>query len=204
MAIVDRAKNIILKPAEEWNVIAAEPETVGNLFTSYAAILALIPAIIGLLASLLIGALLSQYMGGIMPALTTTALISQTISGYFIGLLLVFAMGHVINAISPSFNGRQDIVQSMKLIVYSSTATWVASLLLIIPVLGFLAYFGGIAYAIYLLYLGLSPVLNVPKEKVAGMTVVVVLAYIVIAVILTIVQNLLIGFGSMNGALPGA
>ncbi len=88
MSIVDRAKNIILKPAEEWNVIAAEPETVSNLFTSYAVILALIPAIIGLLASLLIGALLSQYMGGIMPALTTTALVSQTIAGYFMGCFL--------------------------------------------------------------------------------------------------------------------
>ena len=42
MSIVERAKNIIFKPADEWNVIAAEPATIGRLFTGYAMPLALI------------------------------------------------------------------------------------------------------------------------------------------------------------------
>jgi hypothetical protein len=33
MSIVTRAKNIILKPTDEWNVIAYEPATVSGLFT---------------------------------------------------------------------------------------------------------------------------------------------------------------------------
>ncbi len=43
MSIVQRAKNIIIKPADEWNVIAGEPATVGGLFTGYAMILAAFP-----------------------------------------------------------------------------------------------------------------------------------------------------------------
>ena len=204
MSIVDRAKNIIMKPADEWNVIAGEPATVGGLFTGYAMILALIPAVIGLLASLLLGAVLSQYMGGAMGVLTTSALLTQTILSYFFGLLLILAMSYLVNAAAPSFNGKQDLIQATKLMVYSGTAAWVASLFLIIPVLGFLIYFGGIAYSVYLIYLGLRPVMGVPQEKVAGMTVVVVLAYIVFAIVFGLVQQALTGFGAMNAAMPGA
>jgi hypothetical protein len=204
MSIVDRAKNIIMRPVDEWNTIAGEPATVGGLFTGYAAILALIPAVIGLLASLVLGAALSQYMGGALGALTTGALLTQTVLGYVFGLLLILTMSYLVNAVSPSFNGKQDLIQSTKLMVYSGTAAWVASLFLIIPILGFLVYFGGIAYSVYLIYLGLQPVMGIPKEKVAGMTVVVVLAYIVLAIVFGLVQQAVTGFGAMNAAIPGA
>ena len=35
--IVQRARNILLKPAETWSVIAEEPATAAGLFTGYAA-----------------------------------------------------------------------------------------------------------------------------------------------------------------------
>ena len=44
MNIVERAKAIILKPKETWEIIKAEQTTVRELFTSYAAVLAVIPA----------------------------------------------------------------------------------------------------------------------------------------------------------------
>ncbi len=204
MSIVDRAKNIILKPAEEWDVIAGEPATVGGLFTGYAAILALIPAVVGLLAALVFGAAMSQYMAGAIPELTTGALLTQTVIGYVFGLLLVLAMSYLVSAVSPSFNGRQDLVQATKLMVYAGTAAWVSSLFLIIPLLGVLIYLGGLAYSVYLIYLGLHPVMGVPKEKVAGMTVVVILSYIVGAVVFYLIQQSLTGFGAMNSGMSGA
>jgi Yip1 domain len=204
MSIIDRAKNMILKPAEEWNVVADEPATVGGLFTGYAMILALIPAVVGLLAVLVLGAAMSQYMGAAMGAMTTGALLTQTVLGYVFGLLLVLAMSYLVNAVSPSFNGKQDLVQATKVMVYAGTAAWVSSLFLIIPVLGALVYLGGLAYSVYLIYLGLNPVLGVPKEKVAGMTVVVILAYIVGAIVFYLIQQSLTGFGAMNAAMPGA
>jgi hypothetical protein len=41
MSIVERAKNIILKPKDEWGAISGEPATISSLFTGYAMILAL-------------------------------------------------------------------------------------------------------------------------------------------------------------------
>lgn len=204
MSLVDRAKNILLKPAEEWNVIADEQATVGSLVTNYAAVLSLIPAVIGFIAALALGAILPQLMGRFAPDFTIDVLLLQSVIAYAVGLLMVFIMSQVVNAISPSFNGRQDLVQATKLIVYSSTAVWVASLLLVIPLLGFLLYLGGIAYSVYLIYLGLQPVLGVPKDKVAGMTVVIVISYLVISIVVGIVQNILVGMGPSADALTGA
>lgn len=204
MSLVDRAKNILLKPAEEWNVIADEQATVGSLVTNYAAVLSLIPAVIGFIAALALGAILPQLMARFASDFTIDVLLLQSVIAYAVGLLMVFIMSQVVNAISPSFNGRQDLVQATKLIVYSSTAVWVASLLLVIPLLGFLLYLGGIAYSVYLIYLGLQPVLGVPKDKVAGMTVVIVISYLVISIVVGIVQNILVGMGPSADALTGA
>ncbi len=203
MSIVDRVKGILLKPATEWEIIAQEPATVSGLFTGYAAILALIPAIIGVLAALLLGSLISSYAGAGIGALSTSALLMQQVLGYFMGLALVFGMSYLVSAISPSFNGKQDLVQATKLIVYAGTSAWVSAFFLIIPVLGIFVYLAGLAYAVYLIYLGVKPVLAVPQDKVMGMTVVIVLAYVVAAIVMYLVVQSLGGMNSM-GAMPGA
>ena len=46
--LIDRAKSILLKPKSEWEVIDAEPASVGSIFIGYAMILAAIPPLAGL------------------------------------------------------------------------------------------------------------------------------------------------------------
>jgi len=59
--IVERAKNILLKPNETWDTIAAEPATVASLYRGYAVILAAIPP----LANLIHGQIFRYGMFGI-------------------------------------------------------------------------------------------------------------------------------------------
>ena len=211
MSIVDRAKNIILKPTDEWNVIAGEPATVGGLFTGYAMILAAIPLVAGIIftGALGINAASLGGMGGGAMALGFGAIAAMAVVGYVLSLVTLFVMSFLVNAVSPSFNGKSDIVQSTKLMTYASTPTWVAGLVGWIPIMGVLISFAAIAYAVYLIYLGLQPVLGVPKEKVAGFTVVIVLLYVVLSVIISgiligIAFSTLFGSGMMGGALSGA
>ena len=42
--LVDRARDILMKPKDEWAVIDREPATIGGLYTGYVMILAAIPA----------------------------------------------------------------------------------------------------------------------------------------------------------------
>ena len=211
MSIVERAKNIIFKPTDEWNVIAAEPATIGRLFTGYAAPLALILVASEILFSGLLGISAADMMGlggGIM-SMGMTAIAGMAVVGFVLSLVTLFVMGTIVKLVSPSFNGTSDKVQAMKLMTYASTPSWVVALVSWIPFLGALLSFAAIAYVVYLIYLGLHPVLGVPKEKIAGFTVVIVLIYLVLALVISgIVVGLLYStfFGNpmMGGTLSGA
>lgn len=200
MSIVDRAKNILLSPKTEWPAIAAEPATVGSVFT-YAAILALLPLIGSILFTGLLG--LGGFGMGMLGMIVTLALV-----GYALSLGLLYVVALIVDAIAPSFDGQKHFIQSLKLIVYSATPSWVAGAISGIPVLGFLAMIAGIAFAVYLIYLGSGPLKAIPDAKQSGFTVVTVLIYIVLNVVLVaiitgIVMSAFLGAAGI-GALAGS
>jgi len=210
MSIVERAKNIILKPTDEWNVIASEPATIGGLFTGYAMPLALIPLVSTILFTGLLGISAADMMGfGDGMPLNLMAIAGMAILSLIVSLVSLFVMGTMVKLVSPSFNGTSDKVQAMKLMTYASTPNWVVALLSWIPFLGAVLGFAAIVYVVYLIYCGLNPVMGVPKEKIAGFTVAIVLIYVVLALIMSgIVAALLYStfFANpmMGGALSGA
>ena len=55
MNLVDRVKNILLQPSQEWAVIETETTDTKTLYTSYAMILAAIPAVAGFIGGSIIG-----------------------------------------------------------------------------------------------------------------------------------------------------
>lgn len=210
MSIVQRAKNIILNPSDEWNVIASEPTTIGGLYTGYATPLALIPLVSTILFTGILGISAADMMGlGNGMPMDLMAISGMAAFSFILSLVTLFVMGTVVKLVSPSFNGTSDKVQAMKLMTYASTPSWVVALISWIPFLGALLSFAAIAYVVYLIYLGIHPVLGVPKEKVAGFTVVIILIYVVLVLIISgIVAGLLYSmfFGNpmMGGALSGA
>jgi hypothetical protein len=186
MSIVERAKNIILKPTYEWNVIASEPATIGGLFKGYAIPLALIPLVSTIMFTGLLGISAADMMGfGSGMPLDLTAIAGMAILSFIVSLVSLFVMGTVVKFVSPSFDGTSDKVQAMKLMTYASTPTWVVALVSWIPFLGAVLGFAAIVYVVYLIYCGLNPVMGVPKEKIAGFTVVIVLIYVVVALIMS-------------------
>jgi Yip1 domain len=202
MSLVNRAINILTKPAAEWEVIAAEPATVGGLFTGYAVILSAIAPIMSIIFMGALGMGAMQIPG---MSIGMTFIAATAIAGYAIGLLVLYLMSLIVKSVSPSFNGNSDMVQATKLMTYASTPVWVAGLLSWIPGIGFLVTLAAIAYVVYLIYLGLKPVMGIPQEKLAGFTVVIVLAYIVLSLVLSavlvgVIVSSVVGTGMMAGA----
>ena len=209
MSIVNRAINMITKPKEEWDIIASEPATVGGLFTGYALILALLPLIGTIVVVGLLGMGASAMGGAAAMGMGMSFIAGSAVVGYFVGLALLLLVSFIVNALTPSFNGKQDMVQATKLMVYSATPTWLAGILGGIPIIGFLLGLAAMAYAVYLIYLGVKPVLGVPDDKVAGMTVVTVLIYIVASVVIggiiaVGIMSMFFSSGMMAGAMTGA
>jgi hypothetical protein len=210
MSLVDRVKNIMLKPAEEWEVIAKEPATVGSLITGYAIPLMILPIIGTIVGIGLLGIGVDGFAALGMGSIGVGAAAVMGAVTFVLGLIMLYAMIFVVKAISPNFNGSSDAGQAAKLMIYASTPSWIAGL--ISPLLGMLGSVLGLAamaYVVYLIYTGIRPVMEVPQEKVAGFTVVIILIYIVVSVVVSMVIGglviaALLGGGAMAAGALGA
>jgi hypothetical protein len=199
MSIVERAKNILLKPTSEWEVIAKEPAAVGGLITGYALPLSAIAVVVGIVTSVLFSSLIASWLPGAggAAALSTAMTVVMGLVGLALSMLLVVAMCYITSALAPSFGGQADPAQAAKLIVYSGTAVWVSQF---VPVIGGLLIYAGLGYACYLICIGVRPVLGVPQEKVATASVVILLVYFLGALIVGGINMAIAFTGMMAGS----
>ncbi len=186
MDLVSRVQAIILKPKEEWVKIKAETSTISELFTSFAVILAAIPAIGQFIGFGLIGQRV-PFIGWFRMGIGTSFL--RAVFYYVFSLIMVYVLALIINALAPTFSSTPNMVSAMKLAVYSMAPMWVAGILFIIPYLGFLVWIAGL-YGLYVLYLGFNtPLMDTPTEKVMGY----MLVSIVVAIVLTAIVSIILG-----------
>lgn len=164
---VTRTKALITRPSDEWPVIAADPATPRDLMRRWAVPLVAIGPVAGFIHGQLFGygALGITYRPGMVAGLSTMVV------SYIVGVVV---LALVAQHLAPRFGGVADRTSAFKLIVYGSTAAWVAGIFQLIPGLWLLSLLG--IYSLYLYYLGATPVMRVPKEKAAGFTAVTVLA----------------------------
>jgi hypothetical protein len=195
--LVERAKNILLKPAETWSVIADEPTAAGGLFTGYAVILAAIPPV----ASFIGGQVFGHGIFGITYRPPFIGALVGAILQYVLSLVGVYIVALIIDALAPTFSGQKNRLQALKVAVYSYTAAWVAGAFAIIPALALLSLLGGL-YSLYLLFLGLPRVMRSPEDKALGYTALTVVAAIVLGIVVSTIVGAL-GLGAINASSVG-
>jgi hypothetical protein len=179
-----RVQRILLRPAEEWLVIAREPGDAKSLYAGYLAFLALIPAIAGFISS--------TFLGVTVPAGTVRLSFGAGLLGavysYVLTLAIVYIAALVLNALAPHFGGEKNFPNALKLSVYCNTPYCVASAFLLIPPLKFLVVLG--LYGLYLFYLGAPILMKSPKRRSAFYAVMVFIIVFIIALPLGAVQAL--------------
>jgi Yip1-like protein len=178
MNLVDRVKGILLSPKAEWQVIDAEPSTPAELYTGYIMPLAAIGPVAQLIGYSAFGIsvpVMGTYRVPIGSAIT------HALVTYVPNLVATYVLALIIDALAPAFNGQRSRIQALKLAAYSSTATWIAGIFLLLPGLRLLVILG--LYSLYLLYLGLPVLMKSPGDKAVTYTVVIVLAALVLFVL---------------------
>ena len=184
--LLARVKAILLQPSEEWPVIATEDTPPGALYTSYILPLAAIGPIAQFIGLVLIG--ISVPFIGTMRVGVLSGL-GMAVTSYVLGLVAVFVMALIANALAPTFKGEQNLPQALKLVAYAYTPAWLAGILGILPFLGILALLASL-YALYLLYLGLPVMMKCPRDKALGYTAVLVVLGIVSAIVISLASHL--------------
>jgi hypothetical protein len=193
MNLIARAQGLILKPKDEWVKIKGENTSPMQLMTTYAAILALIPAVAQFIGQGLIG---QSYFGVTVKRSITSALLYAIL--YYVFLLaMIYGFGLIINALAQNFGSKQNLQKAMQLSVYSMTVSLVAGIFYILPALGILAAIAGI-YGLYVLYLGFNtPMMDTPKDKVITYIVVSIIAVVVLFIVVTVLMGLFFVTGAV-------
>jgi Yip1-like protein len=183
MALMERAKNILLQPKQEWPVIDTEQTSVGGLYTGYIIPLAAIGPIASVIGWSVFG-MRVPFAGSMRIPIGFG--IRNAVITYVLGLVSVFVLALIIDALAPTFGGQKNQIQALKAAAYSSTAAWVGGIFGLIPALAILGLLA-LIYSLYLLFLGLPVVMKAPQDKAVGYTVVVILVAIVLYFVIGII-----------------
>jgi hypothetical protein len=175
--LLERVCRIMLAPRTEWSFIDREPASIRGVYLRYVVPLAANPPLAGLVGMTVLGVRLPY--GGTYRVSVISGL-SSSIVQYVLGLLGVFALALVVDALAPTFGGTRSLTQALKLTAYAGTASWLIGLIAIAPALSWLGILG--LYSLYLLYLGLPVLMRVPSERALGYTAAVIVSAIVLFV----------------------
>lgn len=186
MDIIKRAKDILVTPKTAWHTIAEENQNQLVILTTYLIPLALIPALASFIGYGLIGHnVMGIHIGSVGFGLR------QAILSFISSLGGVYLSAWVISLLSPKFEQAKDFNRAFQLVSYSYTPIFVAGILLIIPSLSIVATLAGL-YGLYLLYQGMTPILQTPDDKRNTFFIVSLLSIIVASVLVTTLLSALI------------
>lgn len=199
--MIDRIKNILLSPRTEWDRIDAEPMTEQGIFTGWVLPL----AAIGPVCALIGGQVFGYGAFGINYKPPLTGAIITAVLTYVLAVAGIWVLAKIIDALAPSFDGLKNPVAATKVVAFSYTASFLAGVFGLIPMLGIIGGLLGL-YSLYLLYLGLPKLMKAPQQKALGYTVVAVLCsivlYFVIAFVAAAVATAVAG-SAMSAAVAG-
>lgn len=184
-SLVDRAKAIILKPKDEWPLIAAEPMSQGDIFKRWVLPLAAIGPIANFIGGQVFGyggfgfSYRPTLLGGIVSALLS----------YAFTILGIYVMALIADWLAPKFDGQSNRLNALKLVAFGATANFLAGIFGLIPALGVFGLLG--LYSIYLFYTGAPMLMKVPEAKAGGYVAVTIVIAIVISLIIAPIVGLI-------------
>lgn len=193
--LVDRVKNILITPQSEWDRIAGEPANVSKLYTGYVLPLVALAAICSFIGLSLIGA--SAF--GVTYRVPLVTGVVGVVLQVVMGLVGVYVLAMITNALAPTFGSQQDMGQAHKLAAYGSTAGFLAGVFSIFPPLAILGIVG--LYSLVLIYLGLPRLMKTPEDKRIGYFVTIIIVTIVLWIVIGVVVG---GVQRAMGGVTGA
>jgi Yip1 domain len=196
MDLVERVKRILLSPQTEWEVLAAEQTTAADLYKKYIMPLAAIGPVAQFIGYSVFGVSIfgTTYRVPIVSGLTSAAVT------YLLTLVGTYILALIIDALAPTFSGRRNQIQALKVAAYSSTAAWVAGVFALIPGLRVLTILG--LYSVYLLYLGLPKLMKTPRDRALIYTGAVIIAAIVLFMVTGIISSRFLTVPSTRMTMP--
>ena len=190
-----RIKNILFSPTEEWARIDVEEATVKSLYLRYACILAAIGPVAALIGGQLFGR--QGFFLTVHPPLILS--IVSALVGYVLNLGGVYVLAVAIDVMAPSFGGTRSRIQGLKVAVYAWTASWIFAVFQLVPPVSALSIIG--VYSLYLMYLGIPPLMKAPEDKAMVYSIMVIVVALAIWVVVAIAAASIVTTAAVGAAV---
>jgi hypothetical protein len=159
--VLNRIKNILLTPGDEWLAIKNEPPTKKEIF-KHAASLAAIPTVAAIAGRILFN---PNIRDGALT-FSFSSLMMTNMIWYGMYLLNIVITGMIIAVVLAAANCSRSSLRGFTISAYSFTPLSLGGCLAVIPYLGWTLY-PAILYGMYLIYLGITLLAKIPKKKAA-------------------------------------
>ena len=180
--IAHRVKNILLTPKNEWPLIGAEKAGHARILQSWLLPMSLIPSV----AALIGYGIIVHSAGGFHVAASLSLGLRQALLQLAAVIGGAYLTAFIINALAEKYASEKNLDQAFALIAYSYTPACLGGIFQIIPSLSIIGSLAGL-YSLYLLYIGLPPLMQTPSEKNTGYFVVSLLCTIGVFIVLSAV-----------------
>ncbi len=191
MKIINKAKDIILNPTGTLKKLKDEKVTKKDIII-YLGIVGF-PSFIGILLGY---GFVGYGYGEFFAAAFVRAILYYILA---IGGIIVF--GYIFNALAQNFKTKQNLMQAVKLVSYSSTPWLIAGIFFIFPAAGLIALLAGL-YGLYILYIGIPILMGTPKDQQLTYLIFGIIVYIIVMAIVSWITNW-IWFSMWWGATGG-
>lgn len=179
--ILAQVKLIFNDPKGCWTKLTGEYASDKDFILNYFAPLAVLPAVFGFIKNAIIGT--SIPVIGTVRAPLFSSLIGMVVQ-FGLSLLSLFIAAFVLEKLAPYFKGTPVHSKVIRLVGYSNTPGNVASILTILPVIGWLLAAAGAIFGIYVFWQGTSEMTGVPQDQKIGFVICSVITMAVLGFIL--------------------
>lgn len=193
--MIQHTLGLLVKPAAQWRSVAALPANSLNILVLYPCVMALLPAVAWYFGTSRVG-----WTVGDGPAirLTVDSAMQLCILFYFAIVGCVVAVGYFIHWMADTFGAETSFVKGIVVAGLTVTPLFVFGLAGFYPLLWVDLLLGVVAvsWSVYLLYLGIPIMMNIPEERGFLFSTSVVAVGLVILVSLMVTTVILWDFGA--------
>ena len=177
-AIINRTKNLIISPIEEWKNIEKEETVASDVLKNFVLPYLVLNALASIVGNVLFTGKILFYNP------VPYAIISAVIS-ILIYLIVIYVTAEIIKRLGPNFDTEIDNNKAFKLVAYSFAPSYVISIIVgIFPFLYPLGILGLISF--FVMWYGFGSLLHTPDEKKVG--------FFIISILIIIIEYLAIAF----------
>jgi hypothetical protein len=176
--LISEIKELILTPLQLFKRIKQKETTQSEITKSLLVYIAAIPALAGFFGRVIIG--YNMPFAGYSHVSFFSGLAWAVIL-FVLTIVGIYVISFIVNSLAVHFGGIKSELNAFKLTAYSFIPLLTLGIFSLIPALSGLYILG--LYGIYLFYIGLPVLMQVPEEKALTFTVIVSLVSIIMTIL---------------------